>query len=161
MLRYCPNHPLGHIVFHCFSFKNNTRKRKQRERLIWRKVLLSYKMFSFYNFRHDWQIGLFNQIAFSDSVLFNEGVLFLDCIGNVQASENFWCAIYSSITLGISVISMSAVELVTITVICHRMIYSGIFSAKQDISPTLTPKKEVFKNKSNLKMFLFWLSLPG
>lgn len=118
-------------------------------------------MLSFYNFQHDWQIGLFNQIAFSVSVLFNEGVLFFDCIGNVEAFENFWCAIYSSIMLGISLISMSAVELIIITVICHRMIYLGIFSAKQDISSTLSPEKEVLKNKSNLNMFLFWLSLPG
>jgi len=38
---------------------------------------LSYKMLSFHNFQHDWQIGLFNQTAFSVSVLFNEGVLVL------------------------------------------------------------------------------------
>lgn len=87
MPRYCPDLPLGHIVFHYFSFKNH--KKRERERLIWIKVLLSYRMLSFYNFPHDWQIGLFNQIAFSVSVLFNEGVLFFDCIGNVEAFENF------------------------------------------------------------------------
>lgn len=92
-----------------------------------RSFRVSYQMLSFYNFQHDWQLGLFNQIAFSVSILFNEGVLFFDCIGNVEAFEKLQCAIYSSIMLGISLISMTVEELIIITVICHRMIYLGIF----------------------------------
>lgn len=83
---------------------------KHREMNMEQNFKVSYQMLSFYNFQYDWQVGLFNQIAFSDSVLFNEGALFFfffDCIGNVEAFEELWCAIYSSIMLGISLISMS------------------------------------------------------
>lgn len=49
---------------------------KHREMNMEQNFKVSYQMFSFYNFQHDWQVGLFNQIAFSDSVLYNEGALF-------------------------------------------------------------------------------------
>lgn len=49
---------------------------KHREMNMEQNFKVSYQMLSFYNFQHDWQVGLFNQIAFSDCVLFNEGALF-------------------------------------------------------------------------------------
>jgi len=80
---------------------------------------------------------------------------FFDCIGNVEAFEKLQCAIYSSIMLGISLISMSVEELIIITVICHREIYLGIFSANRDIFSILSPEKKVFKNKPHSNVFLF------